>query len=294
MMPIAHNSHLTALLPIIGLTLAGATPALSAPPSEQPKVATAADPYCSEKSARLMILGSYHMHNPGMDAYNVEADDVLSERRQREIAAVVEQLARYRPTKIMTETPAHDPQTAKDYGAYKEGKRPLGRWEGEQIGFRLAKRLNLTTIYSVDYPMMMSGLLYQEVDWSAGPRSVEAPKEKAPAVLSERDRLLHESTIGSYLRYLNDPAQLGREHSEVYITALMEPEEDVRIYNKSDILLNWYKRNFRIFANISRNTKAPEDNVLMIVGSGHAPILRQLAIDSGKFCLVEPNDYIKG
>jgi hypothetical protein len=34
-----------------------------------------ADHLCSESSSPIMILGTYHMANPGLDAYNVEADE---------------------------------------------------------------------------------------------------------------------------------------------------------------------------------------------------------------------------
>ena len=33
----------------------------------------------------LMVLATYHMNNPGRDAVNVKADDVLAPKRQREI-----------------------------------------------------------------------------------------------------------------------------------------------------------------------------------------------------------------
>jgi len=37
----------------------------------------------------------------------------------------------------------------------------------------------------------------------------------------------------------------------------------------------------------------PGDRVLVIFGQGHAPILRQLAIDSGDIDVVEPGAYLK-
>ena len=48
----------------------------------------------------VMILGTYHMDNPGADAVNFEADDVLSTKRQRELQHLIEQLARFNPTQI--------------------------------------------------------------------------------------------------------------------------------------------------------------------------------------------------
>ena len=54
-------------------------------------------------SAKIMILGTYHMDNPRLDAKNLEADDVLLPKRQREIAELNEKLARFNPTKIAVE-----------------------------------------------------------------------------------------------------------------------------------------------------------------------------------------------
>jgi hypothetical protein len=39
--------------------------------------------------AELLVLGVYHMSNPGHDLFNTEVDDVLSRKRQAEIAEVV-------------------------------------------------------------------------------------------------------------------------------------------------------------------------------------------------------------
>jgi len=48
-----------------------------------------------------------------------------------------------------------------------------------------------------------------------------------------------------------------------------------------------------MFANLNRVTEFPKDWVLLIVGSGHLKILRDPALDSPQFCLVEPDAYLK-
>src|SRR5260370_16794190 len=58
---------------------------------------------CNDKSSRIMILGTYHMNNPGLDSVNLNADDVLSERRQAQINELLDKLARFKPTKIAIE-----------------------------------------------------------------------------------------------------------------------------------------------------------------------------------------------
>jgi len=59
----------------------------------------------SQSAARppILVLGTYHMANPGHDIHNMQADDVLSPRRQQEIAQLIEVLRRFHPTKIAIE-----------------------------------------------------------------------------------------------------------------------------------------------------------------------------------------------
>ncbi len=59
----------------------------------------AAERSCTGRTSRILILGTYHMEHPGLDAVNLEADDGLLPRRQRELSELIEKLARYKPTK---------------------------------------------------------------------------------------------------------------------------------------------------------------------------------------------------
>src|SRR5437016_6073179 len=93
----------------------------------------ASDQSCPAGRSQLLILGNYHMSNPGLDSTNLQADDVLSPRRQEEIADVVEHLARFAPTRIAIEAPYRDTWSTASYGKYLQGQHTLGRNETEQI-----------------------------------------------------------------------------------------------------------------------------------------------------------------
>src|SRR5438045_9735937 len=53
--------------------------------------------------AEVLVLGVYHMANPGHDIFNMNADDVLSPKRQQENAQLLELVKKFRPTKIARE-----------------------------------------------------------------------------------------------------------------------------------------------------------------------------------------------
>lgn len=99
--------------------------------------------------AEVLVLGTYHMDNPGQDIFNMKADDVLAPKRQAEIRELLSLLVRFRPTKIAIEADS-DSLKIKQYQDYLAVKYELGRDERDQIGFRLGKELNLPKIYGVD------------------------------------------------------------------------------------------------------------------------------------------------
>ena len=105
----------------------------------------------AEPRAQVMILGTYHMANPGADYVNPEVDDVLAAPRQAEIAAVVQALAEFRPTRIAIEAPpSRDSLHHARYRAYRAGEYALRGDEIDQIGYRLAGMMNHERLYPVD------------------------------------------------------------------------------------------------------------------------------------------------
>lgn len=246
---------------------------------------------CPADRSPIMILGTYHMANPGLDAVNIEADDVLSERRQAEMADLVNQLARFQPTRVMLEAPYASAVSQQRYERYRSGALELSRNETDQIGFRLAHQMGLEHVNPIDFPMMMSGLTYDEIEFATPPAIDAAPSSSPPRELSEDELRLRRSTVAEYLLYINTQERWRANHL-VYMS-LFEPEAgNAAIYEASDRMANWYRRNFRMWANVVRKTDRPTDRVFLLVGSGHLAILRSLALDMPGFCLVEPHAYL--
>ncbi len=101
------------------------------------------------KHAEVLVLGVYHMANPGHDIFNMQADDVLAPKRQQEIAELASVLAKFKPTKIAVENDSQA-KLSDRYAKYLAGQYALTTNEIDQIGLRLAKDLGHTTIYAVD------------------------------------------------------------------------------------------------------------------------------------------------
>lgn len=284
-----HTSRIPIAALIIVITFGGIH-------AQTPAGASPKDHSCSGKAAKIMILGTYHMDNPGQDAINLQADDVLGAKRQREIAELVERLARFKPTKIAIEAPYRNAIWPDRYRKFMAGEHKLGRNEIEQVGFQLAKLLGHRIIYPVDFPMWMNGLLPNEIEQpkvspTAAPE-VKAPelKRALPPHIAKTEELMRTATVIEILKYLNSEAYVRADHAGYM--EMLQSNEGVAIYGRTDLVTNWYKRNLRIFTNINRIMEFPTDRILLIVGSGHVKILSELSMDSPQFCLVEVNSYL--
>ena len=236
--------------------------------------------------AEFLFVGSYHMDNPGRDVVNVVADDVLGAKRQREIEAVAEQLARYRPTKVMIEAGAdRQPRIDRDYAASCAGERPLRRSETEQLGFRIACAAGLPTVFAVDADDLAPGVEPASIDYTAAlARTGQQPAYDAflgeMQVWSEADqRVLASGTVREMLRHLNaDPWRAENARSYHALAQFGSVDDPVG----ARWVRYWYGRNLAIFNSIARGT-GDGDRVLVIYGAGHGNHLQQMAADSGLY-----------
>ncbi len=100
----------------------------------------------------VLILGSYHMANPGNDLHNARVDPVTTPEKQAQLEAVAEGLARFRPTAVAVERIARDQSTMLDhrYPAFTPADLLTNADERVQLGYRLAHRLGLERVYAID------------------------------------------------------------------------------------------------------------------------------------------------
>ncbi len=243
----------------------------------------------------LLMLGSYHMSNPGLDMFNLQADDVQAPKRQEEIQAVVDRLALWKPTKVAVESPLGDSLTQARYQAYLNGKLKLRNSEEEQIGFRLAKQLGHDKIYPIDVKLGLNDTELQKLV-QANPQKFGPYLSNLQTVgktaISLMGKWLQEGTIGSMLYKMNDPA-LNEVGHAVYFQSFV-PVVEGDNYGGADMVNDWYQRNLRIFSNLHQISDRADDRIFIVYGAGHIPLFQQFADDSPYFRTDDIQDYLRG
>jgi hypothetical protein len=233
----------------------------------------------------LLILGAPHFSNPGRDIANSRVDNVLTPERQREVEAVVERLAAYRPTRVAVEWPA-DEQARLDrrYADYRAGRYALSANETDQIGLRLAARLGLERVDAVDWMGEPPGADadYDFPAWAAAngrgaewDAQVRAGQARADALSA----LMRCTPVSSWLRRMNMTDYRRLDQRAYYdIASLGDPG--------ANWVGSWYARNLRIL-NALRRIARQGDRIVVVYGAGHGFLLDQQARESGAFAVVD-------
>ncbi len=225
------------------------------------------------KRPEVLILGVYHMANPGHDVFNMGADDILAPKRQQQVAELAQVLEKFKPTKIAVEWDSQSRLNDR-YTKYLAGQYVLTANEIDQLGLRIAKDLGHKSLYAVDidgeFPWL--GVVNYAKANGQGAR-LDSLMAEIGNMVKAQGEFLGKHTVLETLRYMNADEKVAEDVGYYYREAKWGENGD---YAGPDLLAEWYKRNIRIFNNISKIITSPDDRVLVIYGSGHLGWLRQM------------------
>lgn len=249
-------------------------------------------PPAAQSKPEILVVGTYHMANPGRDIFNTSADDVLSPRRQAEIAELLAVLKRFRPTKIAIESTVYRDTRKKQYADYLGGNYTLTRNEIDQVGFRLAKELGMKTVYPVDYDGDFPWQRLVNFAKATGKsQQFDQLYAEMGAFFKKQDEFLPTHTILETLLFMNADEGVAKAVGFYYREAHFGEPAD---YAGPDLLTSWYQRNIRIYNNIVSLIESPDERILVIYGAGHLGWLRQAAENDPTVRLRKLAEFVAG
>ncbi|MFD2919256.1 DUF5694 domain-containing protein [Terrimonas rubra] len=257
----------------------------------------------NRKQPTVFLVGSFHFAYYNLDAHKTDKDkqvDIKSKKKQKELAVLLDYIARFKPTKIAVEGGRNSGYLMNRYRQYRAGTRELRAEETEQIGFRLMERFNLDTIYGTDDIPFVSSLsnskdsmLYRPLidsiyqDWDF--RSDDSLSRLYKKFYEYKDELAVKMPLLDYFKYINSEKVLNRGYG-AYLVG------DFTLGNTrgADALaMHWYNRNLRIYRHIQQITTSPDDRILVLYGAGHIQLLNQLFECSPEYNYIKFNELNK-
>lgn len=236
-----------------------------------PVVAMAQSP---AEPARVMVFGTFHFANPGLDVVKSQVINVLSEPNQAYLEGLARRLAAFKPTEMLVECePSEQSRYDESFRAYVAGRFRLPANENHQIGFRVARVAGLAGVTCFDE---------REIGWKAQPMFDYMDKHQLPigkdmealfkTLSATTDREQTTLSLTQLLELANDPAR-DAENKGLYLRTNAVGAGDG--YAGADAAASWWHRNFRMYANVQRAAE-PGHRVIVLAGQGHAAILKDL------------------
>jgi hypothetical protein len=250
----------------------------------------------AEQPVEVMVLGSYHFGNPGMDVNNIKVDSVLTPEKQRQLDAVAKALLSFKPTRVMVERESDAPDFAmQDYTVFTPEKLKTAANETDQIGYRVAHLAGLKIVHGIDEqpkygePDYFPYSAMQDVAKQHGQTGViDTANVPVKAYLTQFEADQKTKSVADLLIGMN---------TDTLYTKIAVEYSYLKIGNKddqagADLNAMWYLRNAKIFGKLMQVAK-PGDRVLVVYGAGHNYWLRHFATETLGYKFVDPVPYLK-
>jgi len=240
---------------------------------------------------KITILGTFHFDATN-DYASTQIDSLFSNKRQIELDKIVDEIVKYKPTKIMVEW---EPKTKKELDdnlkKYLKGDFKLPRNEIYQIGFRLAKKANIKELFPIDFQMNLGDenlvdYLNKIDKFSSFEEIINDLKETA----SDETKYLKSHSISEFYKKIN-----SKENDDFNRNIYLERIPSISYESNNPLVKytsNWYKRNIIIMGQIDSQIKE-NDRVFLLIGGGHRAILKDLYINRSNIKYIEINEYLE-
>jgi len=262
----------------------------------------------STSKVEIAVLGTFHFTQ--VHQTENENQNFYGSKRQEDLKEFIQVLKTFYPTDIYIERePKIQHQIDSIYLLFKNDQLKLedlkrGTSEVFQVGFRLAKTMNLGSPTCIDYHESISQSLIKSGNhFEIYRNSLKAFQNLGRKVLGEFIR--GEASLLETLVSMNLPENIKRSHTllfnvPAYVTYgefasydNLEEENIDKRYIGAEFIALFYRRNLKIHSNIlTAQQKQNSKRILCIIGQTHVGVLQELLRNNEAFQIIEPHTLL--
>jgi len=280
---------------------------LLAAATASPGFAQKAAPAALSKISEVLLIGTFHFHNPGADVAKFKTFDILAPKAQAELDAMATKIAAFHPTKLFVEWPYNEqPELDSLYQAYlgpdyaryvrtRYPKRPAFYLKNEivQLAFRAGKKAKASRVYALDYGQTNFPFdsVKQAMQQAGQQPLLQKMADTFKRIETSTNQKLATYSLTALLLDFNLPANL-KANKGTYLDIFNRagrPDNFAGAYLVSE----WYRRNLYMYSLVQKTLGTNGERAMVLVGAGHAAMLREfIALDS-QLRLVELKTVLK-
>lgn len=246
------------------------------------------------KKKQILVIGTFHFENPGLDVAKVNSFDVMTDKSQKELENITNKIKAFGPDKIFVEW-NYEEQNNLDKFYAKNTDSLLHKDADEivQLALRSAKKLGHKKLYGIDY------------------NRTDFPYDSLTKGMKEANQLdlikNNLETMAYYEKSFNE--KITKYNLTELLIDLNTKESNKKNFQwylgtanrggKTDnfvgafLVSEWYKRNLNMYSLIQKLTENSDDKVMVLLGAGHTKMLREFIKYDPTFEIVELETILK-
>ena len=259
-----------------------------------------------KKPTEILVIGTYHFNNPGLDVAKYKVLDIMGDKPQKQLEEIATAIAKFKPTKIFTEWELKD-QLALDtlYNKYLEGsyfdyvakKYPKRKFytnsEIVQLAFRVAKKINHKNVYAIDYreTSFEYDSVMKFIDTNRLPNLQKEIEAEIKLVETESNKIFATNDLLKCLFYFN--SETYRKTDIPWYVGKINDSDKLGTYIGAFLASEWYRRNLYMLANIQKQTFESDNRIMVLAGASHVTMFLDLLKHDSNYKVVELKDIME-
>ena len=245
------------------------------------------------KKKQILLIGTFHYANPGLDVAKVKTFNVMSEKSQKELEIMSDKIKKFGPDKIFVEWKfSKQAELDKYYNKNTDSLLKKDLNEITQLALRTAKKLNHKKMYGIDYrtrfpydSLMMSMKKANQKDL------IKKTTESTEKFVKDNNERMAKSSLTDLMLYYNEKAS-NEDNIQWYLEVANRtgnPDD----FTGASLVSNWYKRNLYMYSLVQKLTESSDNKIMVLLGAGHAAMLREFLAHDPEFEIVELSTVLK-
>lgn len=248
----------------------------------------------AQQKSTVSILGVFDFENPKLDG--IENAELSSSKKQSELEELVNSLTKFKPNKIAVESNSDQKNINVKLMQYLSNNSKLSMNSAEQIGFRLAEKINLQKLIVLDFPRELS---IEEIKDLLDKNSISQEgllktKIYGKRALEKRNDLYKNETLIKFLKILNSSENLINSYfiyTNVFL-AMGSTDSDKEVIRA--MILDWYQQNLKTVQNLYRAIDLNDyERILIITRLDNVKLLTDILSSSPYFNVVDITNYLE-
>jgi hypothetical protein len=246
------------------------------------------------KKKQILLLGTFHFENPGLDVAKVNTFNVMSDKSQKELENITNKIKKFGPDKIFIEW-NYEKQAKLDKFYAKNTDSLLKKDSDEivQVALRSAKKLGHKKLYGIDY----NGADFPYDSLVKGMREanqfdlIKKNEETMKHYETDFNTKITKYSLTELLLDINTKASNEDNIGWYLETATKGGTKDNFV--GAFLVSEWYRRNLYIYALIQKLTESKDDKIMVLLGAGHTAMIREFVKHNPEFEIVELATVLK-